>query len=189
MRNFRQEIDTRILHQTSHLIQVVLELLNALVPITFACRTRRFRPIPLRKSRRDMLGVAAELDNVPLRDPRMLQQLPTSVRQARRKRSALVRWKFFQRIQKLHVSGAALQQIDQVLTQRRIVRARDFSICTSCCCTFPACRPAACPRPWLLFLQADFSETITCCGISGTGCNADFANPALRNIFSYSEKV
>src|SRR5229473_6521308 len=41
----------------------------------------------------------------------------------------------------------------------------------------------------LLFLQADFSETITCWGISGTGCRVDFTNPALRNIFSYSEKL
>src|SRR5712671_7291654 len=136
-----------------------------------------------------MLGVAAELQNVPLRNPRMLQQLPTGVRQARRKRSTLVRWKFFQRIQKLHVSRATLQQIDQVLTQRRIVHARGFSISAGSGSTFPACLLAACSRGCLLFLQADFSETITCCGISGTGCSVDFANPAFRNIFSYSEKV
>src|SRR5712692_4261222 len=189
MRNLRKQIRARILYQSNHLVQVVLELLHAFVPIGFAYRARRFWPIAFRKSGRDMLSVAAEFENVPLRDARMLQQLPTSVRQAGRKRTALVGRELFQRVHELHVRGAALQQIDHVLAQRRIVHARAFSMRAFPRCTFPACLLAACPRARLLFLQADFSETITCCGISGTGCSVDFVNPALRYIFSYSANV
>src|SRR5882762_4508215 len=184
MRNLRKKIRPRIFHQANHLVQVMLELLHAFVPISFAYRARRLWPIAFRKSRRNMLRVAAELHNVPLRDPRVLQQLPSGMRQARRKRTALVGRKFFERIHKLHVSRAALQQIDHVLAQRGIVaRAGTFAG------RFFASLLGLRSRPWLFFLQADFSETITCCGISGTGCSVDFTNPAFRNIFSYSENV
>src|SRR5258708_7432533 len=136
-----------------------------------------------------MLRVAAKFKNVPLRDARMLQQLPTSVRQPRCKRPAFVGWKLFQRIHELHMRRAALEQIDHVLAQRGIVHARAFSIRAFRRYTLPTFLLTACPRGRPLFLQADFSETITCCGISGTGCSVDFTNPAFRNIFSYSEKV
>src|SRR5882762_2375101 len=189
MRNLRKKIRPRIFHQANHLVQVMLELLHAFVPISFAYRARRLWPIAFRKSRRNMLRVSAELHNVPLRDPRVLQQLPAGMRQARRKRTALVGRKFFQRIHKLHVSRAALEQIDHVLAQRGIVHARAFSIRAFRRYTLPTFLLTACPRGCLLFLQAVFSETITCCGISGTGCSVDFTNPALRNIFSYSENV
>src|SRR6266404_5531343 len=119
----------------------------------------------------------------------MFQQLPARVRQTRRECAALVGREFFERVHELHVRGAALQQIDQMLAQCGIIhtrgRARAFSTRAFSCCAFAALLVGR----FLFLLQADFSETITCCGISGTGCSVDFANPALRNIFSYSENV
>src|SRR6266404_3838842 len=123
----------------------------------------------------------------------MFQQLPAGMRQTGRECAALVGRKFLQRVHELHVRGAALQQVDQVLTQRRIidagVRARALSVRSPCGRALFAQLLALGPPNQVLFLQAVFSETITCCGISGTGCSVDFANPALRNIFSYSENV
>src|SRR6202790_2132474 len=133
-----------------------------------------------------MSWIAAEFQNVPLRDTRMLQQLPAGVRQARGERTALVRRKLLQRVHELHVRRAALQQVSQMLAQGSIVdRASTFSGRA-----FLA-RSAFCfgPHSCFLFLQVDFSETTTCCGISDKGCSVDFTNPALRNIFSYSAKV
>src|SRR4029077_8382597 len=183
VRNFRKQVRARTLHQLTHLVQIVLERLHTFLPFRFARRPRRLWPVAFGKSRRHMFRVAAELQDVPLRDARMLEQLPAGVRQTRRKRSAFVRWKLFQRIHKVHMRGAALQQIDQMFAQRRIAaRARTFS-------ARALLRLSARLFCCLLFLQADFSETITCCGMSGTGCKVILANPALQNIFSYSEKV
>src|SRR6266481_2966322 len=113
----------------------------------------------------------------------MLQQLPAGVRQTGRKGPTFVRRKLLERIHKVHVRRAAFQHIDQVFAESRIAaRARTFS-------ARALLRLGACFSYCLFFLQADFSETSTCCGISGTGCSDKFANPALRNIFSYSEKV
>src|SRR5260221_5630401 len=131
-----------------------------------------------------MLRVAAELQDVLLRDSGMVQQLAARVRQAGGERAALVGWKFLQRVHEVHVRGTALQYIDHMLPQRCIVARAQASSARS----FSACALLAL-RNCLLFLQAYFSETITCCGIPGTGCSVEFANPALRNIFSYSEKV
>src|SRR5258707_620937 len=114
----------------------------------------------------------------------MFQQLPACVRQTRGERAALVGWKFLQRVHEVHVRRTALQYIDHMLAQRCIVARAQASSARS----FSACALLAL-RNCLLFLQAYFSETITCCGIPGTGCSVEFANPALRNIFSYSEKV
>src|SRR5258708_17090876 len=116
----------------------------------------------------------------------MFQQLPARVRQSRSERAAFVRRKFLQRVHEVHVRGAALQYIDHMLAQRHIIArgpassTRSFCARTLFALRFPSC---------LLFLQAYFSETITCCGIPGTGCSVEFANPALRNIFSYSANV
>src|SRR5579864_7155415 len=132
-----------------------------------------------------MVWIPAEFQDVPLRDPRMLQQLPARVRQSRSKRTALVRRKFLQRIHELHVRRSALQQIHQMLAQRSVAACGCIFSATS----FRARALLALRLRSCLFLQADFSDTTICCGISGTGCSVDFANPALRNIFSYSEKV
>src|SRR5258707_7048753 len=116
----------------------------------------------------------------------MFQELPASVRQPGGERSGFVGRKFLQFVHKMHVRGAALQYIDHMLAQRHIIaRARASSTRSFCARTLFALRFLSC----LLFLQAYFSETITCCGIPGTGCSVEFANPALRNIFSYSANV
>src|SRR5258708_17289898 len=116
----------------------------------------------------------------------MFQQVPARLRRSGSERPAFVRRKFLQRVHKMHVRGAALQYSDHMLPQRNIIAgARASSPRSFCARTLFALRFPSC----LLFLQAYLSETITCCGIPGTGCSVEFANPALRNIFSYSEKV
>src|SRR5258708_12629678 len=124
-----------------------------------------------------MLRVAAEFQDVPLRDSRMFQQLPARVRQTGGERAAFVGRKFLQCVHKMHVRGAALQYIDHMLAQRHIIaRARASSTRSFCARTLFALRfPSS-----LLFLQAYFSETIPCSAIPAPASTVHSPNPPSR---------
>src|SRR5438045_9394890 len=94
--------------------------LNAFVPSGVVRRRSRFRPIALRKFGRDMLWIAAEFEDVPLRDADVLQQLPRGVRQSLRRGDAVVRWKIRQGIGESEVSLAASQELNQMCADGRI---------------------------------------------------------------------
>ncbi len=75
----------------------------------------RFSPIPLRSAR---LAFSASSP----REIRARHALGCGcVRQSLRKCAAFIRRKFLQRVHEMHVRGAALQQIHQMLAQRRVV--------------------------------------------------------------------
>src|SRR5258708_27110220 len=106
-----------------------------------------------------MLRVAAESQGVRLCASRMFQKLPARWRRTGGERAAFVGRKFLQCVHKMHVRGAALQYIDHILAQRHIIaRARASSTRSFCARTLFALRFPSC----LLFLQAYFSETLTC---------------------------
>src|ERR1700730_19225095 len=129
-----------------------------------------------------MLGIAAELQDVPLRDASVFEQLPSGMRQSLRVGPSLRFWETFDRIHKVHVCAATFQQI------------RNF--CSDCGVTFPVfflfIRAAlgGFLFLWLFqFPQCYFSETSTVCGISGIGCWVVFAKPEFRKILSSSANV
>src|SRR5919108_2580660 len=103
----------------------------------------------------------------------MLQKLPAGVRQSGDEGSALRFGKTFDRVHEMDVRAAPFQKIDEVFAQSFVVVART--------CLFPGYRLFL--GRWLCFFLHDgdsyFSETRTCCGISGTGRKVVFANPAL----------
>ena len=67
------------------------------------------RPISFRPFRRDVLRVAAEFDDVPLRDSQMLEQSLRGMGLARRLFAAQVRRKIGSNLVKLDVCASALQ--------------------------------------------------------------------------------
>ena len=64
-----------------------------------------------------MLRVPAEFQDVPLRDPGMLQKLPAGVRQSRDKCPALRFRKAFHGIYEMHVRPAPFQEEDEMFAQ------------------------------------------------------------------------
>src|SRR5262249_2697010 len=119
--NLRIQIRLRILHELDHLFQIALKIPYALFPRSVIWRKRCLRPVPPGKIRGDMLRIPAELQNVPLRDSRVLQQLPTGVRQSLGEHTLLALRKPCERIFKMHVRSAAFQQINEVFSQRFVM--------------------------------------------------------------------
>src|SRR6266481_293931 len=72
VRKHHAQIRFPIAHQFDHFVKIVLECFDALFPGGLVRRYGRLRPVALGKSRRDVLGVAAEFQNVPLRNAHML---------------------------------------------------------------------------------------------------------------------
>src|ERR1700682_746977 len=97
--------------------------------------------------------------------------------QALRKRPTLLCREALHRIHKVDVCRPAFQQVHDVLPQSRIAASAALLDLGGRSSSFLQLG---------LLLQLDLSEIRTCCGISGTACTDVLANPALRNIFSYS---
>src|SRR6266699_1422456 len=167
MGNPGEQIGLRILHETDHFLEISHKCLHGLVPRGLIRRPRRCRPVPFGKSGGNMLGIAAEFQDVPLRDPRMFQELPAGMRQSRYKGSAFGLGEALDGVHEMDVRAAAFQKIDEVFAQCPIVAARSGLL---------ACRFGFFPHG-----DSYFSESRTCCGTSGTGCKVVLANPALPN--------
>src|SRR5215472_967007 len=176
MRNPGVQIRLWILHQADHLLEISPKALDGLGPRCSIRGPSCFRPVAFGKSGGNVLGVAAELQDVPLRDPRMLQELPAGMRQSRDKGSAFGLGETLDGVPEMDVRATALQQIDEVFTQFAIVTARAGLV-------------LACRFGFFLHKDSYFSESRTCCGTSGMECKLVFANPALPAIFSYCAKV
>jgi len=112
--NLRIQIGLRAVHEADHFLEVAAERFHGFVPGSRVGRPRRLRPVALRKTRRNVLGVAAEFQDVPLRDSRMLQKLPAGVRQSGDEGSALRFGKTLDGIHEMNVRPASLQDVDEV---------------------------------------------------------------------------
>src|SRR5215467_5643331 len=121
MRNLRAQVGLGIFYQADHFFQVTLERLQSLVPGGRVRRTWRFRPIALRKSGRDMFRIAAEFENVPLRNPRMFQKLPARVWQSRDESAAFGFGEALDGVDEVNVRAAALQKVDEMFAQGFVV--------------------------------------------------------------------
>src|SRR5579885_3224029 len=119
MRKSREKIGARIPHKLDHGSKVALERLDAGVPCVFAGRVGRLGPVAAGKIRRDVIGIAAELEDVPLCDAGVLEKLPAGVAKAGSKRPALDFGKAFESVHEMNVSAAALEQISEMFAERR----------------------------------------------------------------------
>src|SRR5229473_8089478 len=82
VRNPGKGIGGGIRDQRFHLLLIAADLLDGFFPKLFVAQFVRLWPVAFRPFRRDVLCLAAELQNVPLRDPYVLKHLPRGVRQA-----------------------------------------------------------------------------------------------------------
>jgi hypothetical protein len=168
------QIRPRIFHQADHFAQVFLKLLNTFLPSRFVRRPGRLRPIAFGKFRRNMFGVAAEFQDIPLRQPRVLEELPSRMRKPLGIGSALTDRKSLQCVHEVYVRPAALEQIHQMFPESSIP-----------------------PPSFLLFRALPFFLQASSLPLGHQhvlwyfrhGCGVVFSNPALANIFSYSENV
>ena len=106
--DFGVEIGSRIFDQLDHFAQIVFEPLHRLIPLFFARRGRRLGPVALGKFGRDVLVVAAEFQNIPLRDAGVFEELPPGMREALRVGAALGRGEVFDGVHEMDVGAAAL---------------------------------------------------------------------------------
>src|ERR1700676_887293 len=107
MRYFGEEVGARTSHQMDHLLQIALERRHAFGPRLFIGGRWRFWPVPARKSGRDMFGITAEVQNVPLRKPRVFEQLPARVRQCVSESSIFPGGEPFQCVHEMDVRASA----------------------------------------------------------------------------------
>ncbi len=109
-----EEVARRILNQVAHRLEVPAKSLDAGLPRAVVRWRIVRRPIALGPRRRDVLGVAAELEDVPLGDPQVLDQPPRGVRLPLRPDAPQCGRQALHRGVEVEVGIAAAQQIDQV---------------------------------------------------------------------------
>ncbi len=119
------QIGLRIRNELLHRLQILAELLNTLVPSSGTRWSIRFRPIILRPFGRLVFGVAAEFENIPLRQPKMLEQHPGRVRESVGFYAAQLLRHVFHDVVKPGVGAAAVKQINDVLAKLLAVRIFD----------------------------------------------------------------
>src|SRR5580704_12620280 len=108
VRYFGGQISTRIRHQMDHFEQIALEGRDALVPSLTIGRRRCFWPVTGWKRRRDVFWISAELQDIPLREPRVFEQLPARMRKCVRKSSIFPGRKPVERVHEMDVRASAL---------------------------------------------------------------------------------
>src|SRR6266853_6405009 len=117
VRNFSEEISRGIRNEIFHLFQITAEISDCFLP--------KFRiagfvgpwPISFRPFRRSVTFVAAEFENVPLRDPHVLEHLPRSVGQALNPLAATLRLETSEKVFKVDVRVPATQQLQQMFAK------------------------------------------------------------------------
>src|SRR5258706_6201756 len=117
MRNLGEEISRGLRNEIFHLFQIAAELGNCFLP--------KFRiagfvgpwQISFGQFRRSVIFVAAEFENVPLRDPHVLEHLPRSVGQVLNPLAATLRRETSEKVFKVDVRVAATQQLQQMFAK------------------------------------------------------------------------
>src|SRR5437667_278672 len=84
VRDLREQIDLRVAYQSLHLSEVALHLGGALVPGCLVGRRVAYGPVARRPVGGDVFRALRELDDIPLRDPDVLEDAPRGERLARR---------------------------------------------------------------------------------------------------------
>jgi len=121
MRDCGEQILLLITHQCTHSVQIGQELAHASVPGFIAGRRVSLGPVAVREFWRLVLGIRAEVQDVPLANSHVLQQLPWSVGRAFGFSSAELAGKVMQFAGNVDVGLGLGEQVDQVLTEGIIV--------------------------------------------------------------------
>jgi hypothetical protein len=87
VRYFGEKVVRLIQNQIAHLLQVVSKLRRAIIPGFFIRGSRFPGPVTVREFRRNMIGVPAELHNIPLGYTQVFQDLPCGMAVTVHKRS------------------------------------------------------------------------------------------------------
>jgi hypothetical protein len=119
------QLSLGIRHQGLHGLHIFSELPDAAGPGRSAWRRFSLRPVSLGPFGRGVLGAAAELENVKLREAKMLEQHPRRVRESSRLGAAQVFGHVFDRIVESGMSAAAVEKIEQMLAKLFAVRIFD----------------------------------------------------------------
>src|SRR6267378_1033053 len=100
-----------------HCSQVLLEGAHARLPFFLAWRRLRSRPVSLRPRRRNVLRIASELQDVPLRKAHMFEQHPGSVWEVRDFHARQLHRPIAHGAIETDVSPAIPEKVEQVFTQ------------------------------------------------------------------------
>jgi len=112
----RMEIGLGIGDQRLHRLQITLKCKDALGPCSVAGR-RSFRPVLRGPVGGLVLGIAAELKDVPLRDAQVFEQHPGGVGKVRDFFTAEFHGKVLDHIFELRMSAFAFEQVDQMIAE------------------------------------------------------------------------
>ena len=110
----RRQIRIRVGNQFFHGLRVFLELRHAGVPSGIIWRRFGARPVVVGPRLLFVVGIAAEIENVFLRDPQVLQQLPRCVRRSRDLLAAKFRREALDRGIEIRMGTLHPQQIDEM---------------------------------------------------------------------------
>src|SRR5208282_2598383 len=115
-----QQVGLGIFYQILHRLEVLPEFFHTCIPNGGGRRSFCLRPIPFGPFRRDVFRVAAEFQNVPLRDAQVFQQHPERVGQAGR----LLSKQFVRNVGdyffELGVGATSIEQVNHMLAQHLV---------------------------------------------------------------------
>jgi len=127
--NFGEQICPWIADQFLHFFQVGAELVHAFRPGSGIGGRGGFRPVSLGPFWRDMFRIAAEFEDVPLGDAKVLEDHPGRMREVIWLLAAQVGWKIFDRVIKSGVSVSAGEESDEIFAERLVrVWGHGFSV-------------------------------------------------------------
>jgi len=116
VRDRREEIGRRIGDQVAHRLEIGLERGDRLVPSGWRWRRIALGPIAARKLRRNMPRVAAELQNIPLRDPHVLDDPPRRMWHSSRPFATQLGRQLGHSRGEVDVRSALFEKFDEMLT-------------------------------------------------------------------------
>jgi len=164
----------------------MLELAERSCQITYACGPERWVGQTTRNPGETCLAFRADSIHVPLRVRELRHQIATSVRQARRKRSALVRWI----LPRIRLQVRAERPSNRRLLRTRIVPRR--GLCPSHLLPLPftaACESCCLPRrtPMASVSSLNVLRQSLACGSRGPDAGV-YSHPRLSNILLSTKK-
>lgn len=111
-----EEIGGRIANEVTHCIEVGQNLRRRPLPIVLG----RFRcwPIVVREGHFLLAGINAEIENVPLSEADMLQQLPWRARRTDRRIVDTLKWKTVQCGGYVNMGRTSVEQFDEMIAKR-----------------------------------------------------------------------
>lgn len=114
VRQLRKQVCCLVAHQIAQRLQIDEDLFDRSAP--FGGPGDRTVPITVRKIRRDVAGVPAEFENVPLSDANMFEEFPGGVGRILDTRVDLAYRKAPQRRREIDMGRPAVEKFEQVLT-------------------------------------------------------------------------